>query len=58
MLYCIVKCYLHYDKDGRLMEEQIKESGDWAARVNRNTLRLGYCTGAWLVTTALATFGP
>ena len=40
------------------MEEQIKESGDWAARVNRNTLRLGYGTGAWLVTTALATFGP
>ncbi|MBT4980242.1 MAG: hypothetical protein HOA27_08620 [Gemmatimonadetes bacterium] len=26
--------------------------------MNRNTLRLGYCTGAWLVTTALATFGP
>ena len=40
------------------MEEQIKESFDWATRVNRNTLRLGYCTGAWLVTTALATFGP
>ena len=40
------------------MEEKVKESGDWAARVNRNTLRLGYCTGAWLVTTALATFGP
>ena len=36
----------------------MKESGDWAARVNRNTLRLGYCTGAWLVTTVLATFGP
>jgi len=40
------------------MEEKVKESGGWAARVNRNTLRLGYCTGAWLVTTALATFGP
>ena len=40
------------------MEEKVKESGDWTARVNRNTLRLGYCTGAWLVTTALATFGP
>ncbi len=40
------------------MEEKVKESGDWAARVNRNTLRLGYCTGAWLVTTALASFGP
>ena len=40
------------------MEEKVKESGDWAARVNRNTLRLGYCTGAWLVTTALATVGP
>ena len=40
------------------MEEKVKESGDWTARVNRNTLRLGYCTGAWLVTTALASFGP
>ena len=40
------------------MEEKVKESCDWGARVNRNTLRLGYCTGAWLVTTALATFGP
>ena len=40
------------------MEEKIKESGNWGARVNRNTLRLGYCTSAWLVTTALATFGP
>jgi hypothetical protein len=40
------------------MEEEIKASGDWAARVNRNTRRLGYCTGAWLVTMAVATFGP
>ena len=40
------------------MEEQIRASGDWAARVNRNTLRLGYWTTAWLVTMAVATFGP
>jgi len=30
----------------------------WAANTVRNTKLLGYWTGAWLVTTALATFGP
>ncbi len=33
-------------------------SSDWAARNKKNTLRLGYWTGAWLVTMAVATFGP
>ncbi len=32
--------------------------GDWAARNRKNTLRLGYWTGAWMVTMAVATFGP
>jgi len=31
---------------------------DWEANNRKNTLRLGYWTGAWLVTMALATFGP
>jgi len=33
-------------------------SSDWAKNNCRNTLLLGYWTGAWLVTMALATFGP
>ena len=34
------------------------DSSDWAARGKKNTLHLGYWTGAWLVTMAVATFGP
>ncbi len=34
------------------------ESGSWAARTRRNTVRLGIWTGAWLVTMAIAVFGP
>jgi hypothetical protein len=30
----------------------------FAARNKKNTLRLGYWTGAWLVTMAIAVFGP
>lgn len=30
----------------------------WESRVNKNTVRLGYWTGAWLITMALASFGP
>jgi len=33
-------------------------SNDWVARGRKNTLRLGYWTAAWLVTMALAAFGP
>jgi len=33
-------------------------SGNWAARSKKNTMRLGYWTGTWLVTMAAATFGP
>ena len=35
-----------------------KKSQDWATRMNKNTVRLGYWTGAWLVTMAVATFRP
>lgn len=34
------------------------ESGSWAARSRRNTVRLGIWTAAWLVTMAIAVFGP
>jgi len=34
------------------------DSNDWAANTVRNTVRLGYWTGAWLLTMALANFGP
>ncbi|MGA9573993.1 MAG: hypothetical protein WBS20_08620 [Lysobacterales bacterium] len=33
-------------------------SGDWAASTAKNTVLLGYWTGAWVVTQALAKFGP
>ena len=31
---------------------------DWAANTARNTVRLGYWTAAWVVTMAVANFGP
>ena len=34
------------------------DSNDWAANTARNTARLGYWTGAWVVTMAVANFGP
>ena len=34
------------------------ESGNWTARTRRNTIRLGIWTLAWLVTLAIAVFGP
>jgi len=34
------------------------EPNSWAANTARNTLQLGYWTAAWLLTMALATFGP
>jgi len=33
-------------------------SSDWAANTARNTIRLGYWTAAWVVTMAVANFGP
>ena len=33
-------------------------STDWAANTARNTKRLGYWTAAWVVTMAVANFGP
>ena len=33
-------------------------SNDWATNTTRNTVQLGLWTAAWLVTMAIATFGP
>jgi len=40
------------------MSESNTDSGGFAARNRKNTLRLGYWTGAWLITMAIAVFGP
>ena len=40
------------------MNDSNTGSGDFAARNRKNTLRLGYWTGAWLITMAVAVFGP
>ena len=40
------------------MNEFNKESNDWAANTTKNTARLAYWTGAWVVTMAVANFGP
>lgn len=34
------------------------DSADWSAEMGRNTVRLGVWTTAWVVTMALANFGP
>jgi hypothetical protein len=34
------------------------DPGGWQARQQKNTLRLKYWTGAWVLTYALAAFGP
>ncbi len=34
------------------------DSNDWAANTVKNTARLGYWTGAWVLTMAVANFGP
>jgi hypothetical protein len=40
------------------MDNMKDGSSDWAANTARNTVRLAYWTGAWLLTMALANFGP
>ena len=40
------------------MNDKITNSGGWAAQQKRTTVRLGLWTGAWLVTMAVAVFGP
>ena len=40
------------------MNEMNTGSDDWNQQTKTNTIRLGYWTAAWLVTMAVATFGP
>lgn len=40
------------------MNSQKTQSNDWAANTARNTMRLGLWTAAWVLTMALANFGP
>jgi uncharacterized protein YacL len=40
------------------MSDSNPASGGWHANVRRQTVRLAYWTLAWLVTMAVATFGP
>jgi len=40
------------------MNDSNTDCGGFAARNKKNTLRLGYWTGAWLITMAIAVFGP
>ena len=40
------------------MSKQSATRSHWAARNDKNTVRLLFWTGAWVLTTALAAFGP
>ena len=40
------------------MNDLKTDSDDWAASSAKNTVRLGYWTAAWLLTMAVANFGP
>jgi hypothetical protein len=40
------------------MNDSTGGGSDWAANERRNTTRLKYWTAAWLLTTAIAAFGP
>ncbi|MBT4064452.1 MAG: hypothetical protein HOE72_04260, partial [Candidatus Marinimicrobia bacterium] len=40
------------------MEKLMNESSDLTTRTKINTVQLGLWTGVWVLTTALAAFGP
>lgn len=40
------------------MEKMMNECGDLPTRTRKNTVQLALWTGAWLLATALASFGP
>lgn len=40
------------------MEKITSNSKDWKARMNKTTVRLAIWTAGWVITMALATFGP
>ncbi len=40
------------------MNTPITPPGNWTDRLKKNTIRLGYWTAAWVLTLAIAAFGP
>ena len=40
------------------MNKQMKDSGNLTARTKTYTIRLGFWTGTWVLSTAVAAFGP
>ncbi|MCF7825586.1 MAG: hypothetical protein K9M55_00050 [Candidatus Marinimicrobia bacterium] len=40
------------------MNTPATENSNWTTRLKKNTLRLGYWTTAWVITLAIAAFGP
>ena len=40
------------------MYKQMNDSGNLAARTKKNTIHLGFWTGTWVLSTAVAAFGP
>ena len=40
------------------MNKQMNDSGNLTARTKKSTIRLGFWTGTWVLSTAVAAFGP
>lgn len=40
------------------MNKPTTQGGNWEAQIKKNTVSLAYWTGAWLVSMALAAYGP
>lgn len=53
-----VKQTLLYDTDRRHMNTPSTSANNWAASNQRNSLHLKYWSATWVVSTALAAFGP
>ena len=53
-----VKRYLLFDKEILLMGDLRSHTHGWQDNVRKQTRKLGYWTLAWVLTMALATFGP
>lgn len=49
---------LQKDNLNKLMNKTKTDSSAWTTRNKENTIRLALWTAAWLVTTAIAAFGP
>ena len=40
------------------MNKRLTENNTWSERMTKNTIRLGFWTAGWVVSMAVATFGP